>query len=183
MPLDFDLSVHTARLTIRRVRSADLGDLLEVNGDDTVTRFLPYPTWKTAADAQFWFDRMAALQAAGGTAQYVIEHRELARVIGSCLLFRHEPASGRAEIGYVLGRAHWGQGLMLEAMRGFVDHTFDTLGLRRLEADVNPLNLASVRLLERLGFVREGLLRQRWVTKGQVSDSLLFGLLRGEGRP
>ncbi len=180
MPLELDLPVHTARLTIRRVQPADLGDLLVVNGDDAVTRFLPYPTWKSAADAQCWFDRMAALQAAGGAAQYVIEHRELARVIGSCLLFRHEPASGRAEIGYVLGRAYWGQGLMLEAMRGFVGHAFGTLGLRRLEADVNPLNEASVRLLERLGFVREGLLRQRWVTKGEVGDSLLLGLLRGE---
>lgn len=180
MALDNDTPVHTARLTIRRVQPTDLGDLLAVNGDDVVTRFLPYPTWKSATDAQFWFERMAALQAAGATAQFVIEHRELARVIGSCLLFRHEPASGRAEIGYVLGRAHWGQGLMHEAMRGFIDHAFVTLGLRRLEADVNPLNLASVRLLERLGFVREGLLRQRWITKGQVSDSLLFGLLRDE---
>ena len=183
MALDGDIPVDTARLTIRRVQPADLGDLLAVNGDDAVTRFLPYPTWKTAADAQFWFERMAALQAAGGTAQYVIEHRALSRVIGSCLLFRHEPASARAEVGYVLGRAHWGQGLMLEAMRGLVGHAFDTLGLRRLEADVNPRNLPSVRLLERLGFVREGLLRQRWITKGEVSDSLLFGLLRGEVRP
>jgi RimJ/RimL family protein N-acetyltransferase len=183
MALDGDIPIHTERLLIRRVQPADLADLLVVNGDDAVTRFLPYPTWKTAADAQFWFDRMAALQAAGGTAQYVIEHRPLARVVGSCLLFRHEPASGRAEIGYVLGRSHWGQGLMLEAMRGFVAHAFDTLGLRRLEADVNPLNQPSVRLLERLGFVREGLLRQRWVTKGEVGDSLLFGLLRGEVRP
>ncbi|TXC66482.1 GNAT family N-acetyltransferase [Piscinibacter aquaticus] len=175
--------MHTARLTIRRVQPDDLGDLLEVNGDDTVTRFLPYPTWKSATDAQLWFERMAALQAAGATAQFVIEHRELARVIGSCLLFRHDPASGRAEIGYVLGRAHWGQGLMHEAMRGFIVHAFGTLGLRRLEADVNPLNQASVRLLERLGFRREGLLRQRWVTKGEVSDSLLFGLLRDEAQP
>lgn len=180
MALGPDVPVRTERLTIRRVQPADLGDLLVVNGDDAVTRFLPYATWQSAADAQSWYDRMAALQAAGGTAQYVIEHRELARVIGSCLLFRHEPTSGRAEIGYVLGRAHWGQGLMLEAMRGFVGHAFGPLGLRRLEADVNPLNEASVRLLERLGFVREGLLRQRWVTKGEVGDSLLFGLLRGE---
>lgn len=182
MPWDPDVPVCTERLTIRRVQPADLGDLLVVNGDELVTRFLPYPMWRTAADAQAWYERMAALQATGGTAQYVIEHRALARVIGSCLLFRHEPASSRAEIGYVLGRAHWGQGLMLEAMRGFVIHAFDGIGLRRLEADVNPLNLPSVRLLERLGFVREGLLRQRWVTKGEVSDALLFGLLRGEER-
>lgn len=182
MALDGDTPVHTARLTIRRVRTDDLDDLLQVNGDDAVTRFLPYPRWHSLADGQAWFERMATLQAAGATAQFVIEHRELGRVIGSCLLFRHEPASARAEIGYVLGRAHWGQGLMLEAMRGFVAHAFETLGLRRLEADVNPDNLASVRLLERLGFVREGLLRQRWVTKGELGDSLIYGLLRGEAR-
>lgn len=183
MALDGDVPVHTARLTLRRVAAGDLGDLLVVNGDDAVTRFLPYATWHTAADAQAWFERMNALQAAGGTAQYVIEHRALGRVIGSCLLFRHDAGSARAELGYVLGRAHWGQGLMHEALQGLIGHAFETLGLRRLEADVNPLNGASVRLLERLGFTREGLARQRWVTKGVACDALLFGLLRGEARP
>lgn len=182
MPLNGDIPVHTPRLLVRRVRADDLGDLLVVNGDDTTTRFLPYATWRSSADGQAWFDRMAGLQAAGATAQYVIEHRELQRVIGSCLLFRHEEASGRAELGYVLGRSHWGRGLMFEALSGLVGHAFGTLGLRRLEADVNPLNSASVRLLERLGFVREGLLRQRWVTKGEVCDSLLYGLLSEEAR-
>ncbi len=183
MPLHDESSVSTPRLTLRRVTRDDLPDLLAVNGDDAVTRFLPYATWQTLADGEAWFARMAALQADGGAAQYVIERREPRRVIGSCLLFRHEPASARAEIGYVLGREHWGQGLMLEAMRGFVAHAFGPLGLRRLEADVNPLNGASVRLLERLGFVREGLLRQRWVTKGVLGDSALYGLLRDEARP
>lgn len=171
------------RLAIRRVERGDLPDLLVVNGDDAVTRYLPYATWRSLADGEAWFERMAALQAAGGTAQYVIEHLELQRVIGSCLLFRHDEASARAELGYVLGRVHWGQGLMFEALSGFVAHAFGTLGLRRLEADVNPLNGASVRLLERLGFAREGLLRQRWVTKGEVCDSLIYGLLREEARP
>ena len=87
MALDGDIPVHTPRLLVRRVRADDLGDLLVVNGDDTTTRFLPYATWRSAADGQAWFDRMAALQAAGGTAQYVIEHLALQRVIGSCLLF------------------------------------------------------------------------------------------------
>lgn len=180
MALDGDTPLSTARLTIRRVTRADLPALLAVNGDAAVTRFLPYATWTSLADGEAWFERMATLQAAGGTAQYVIEQREPGRVIGSCLLFRHEAASARAEIGYVLGRAHWGQGLMVEAMRGFVDHAFGTLALRRLEAEIDPRNLASARLLERLGFVREGLLRQRWVSKGELSDSALYGLLRGE---
>jgi RimJ/RimL family protein N-acetyltransferase len=183
MALNGDIPVHTRRLLLRRVKADDLGDLLVVNGDDATTRFLPYATWRSTSDGLAWFERMAALQAAGGTAQYVIEHRELRRVIGSCLLFRHDEASARAELGYVLGRMHRGQGLMFEALNGLIAHAFGTLGLRRLEADVNPLNSASVRLLEHLGFAREGLLRQRWVTKGEVCDSLLYGLLREEARP
>jgi RimJ/RimL family protein N-acetyltransferase len=182
MPLQHHAPLRTRRLAIRRVERSDLPDLLIVNGDDAVTRYLPYATWRTLADGEAWFERMVALQAAGGTAQYVIELLDARRVIGSCLLFRHEAASARAEIGYVLGREHWGQGLMLEAMRGFVDHAFGPLALRRLEADVDPRNSASVRLLDRLGFAREGLLRQRWVTKGEVSDSALYGLLRGEAQ-
>ncbi len=52
--------------------------------------------------------------------------------------------------------------------------------LRRVEAEVNPANTASVHLLQRLGFTREGLLRQRWVDKGQAYDVAAFGLLRDE---
>jgi [ribosomal protein S5]-alanine N-acetyltransferase len=54
------------------------------------------------------------------------------------------------------------------------------MALRRIEAEVNPLNIASGRLLLRLGFSKEGLLRQRWVVKGEVEDTELYGLLRHE---
>jgi RimJ/RimL family protein N-acetyltransferase len=172
--------IDTERLTIRRLARDDLPDLLAVNGDDEVTRYLPYPRWASPADGEAWFDRMTGQESAGAARQFVIEHRELGRVIGSCLLFRFDLPSERAELGYVLGREHWGRGLMLEAMRGFVGYAFDGAGVRRLEAEIDPRNRASARLLERLGFVHEGLLRQRWVTKGQASDSALYGLLRGE---
>jgi len=80
----------------------------------------------------------------------------------------------------VLGRKHWGAGYMLEAMRGLVRFAFEEMQLRRLEAEIDPRNAASAKLLERLGFVREGLLRQRWDLKGEVTDSGLYGLLRAE---
>ena len=57
---------------------------------------------------------------------------------------------------------------------------FDVLGLRRLEADVDPRNTASLRLLERLGFVREGHLRERWILGGEIQDAVFYGLLRRE---
>jgi RimJ/RimL family protein N-acetyltransferase len=57
---------------------------------------------------------------------------------------------------------------------------FDDLRLNRLEADVDPRNAASCRALERLGFQREGLLRERWIVAGEVSDSAMYGLLHAD---
>ena len=78
------------------------------------------------------------------------------RVIGSITVML-EAGQPRAEIGYILGREHWGLGYAGEAQRRAIDFAFDELGLHRLEADTHPDNAASTRSLERLGFRREGL--------------------------
>lgn len=173
-------TLESRRLLLRLVRETDIPDLLEVNGDDEVTRFLPYPSWLSLEDGQALFDRMNSLMAAEETLQFVVVDRASARAIGTCLLFHHEQPSARAEIGYVMGRAHWGKGLMHEALTSLIAFAFDACQLRRLEAEVNPQNLASLRLLHKLGFTREGLLRQRWAAKGDPYDTHIFGLLRDE---
>ena len=71
----------------------------------------------------------------------------------------------------------WGRGLATEAGRAVVDHAFDVLGLNRLEADVDPRNVSSARVLERLRFRQEGLLRERRIVASEISDSALYGLL------
>lgn len=172
------------RVLLRPLAQTDLPDLMAVNGDDEVTRFLPYATWQSANDAELWFARMQMLDAGGNSQQLVIQRRDDGRVIGTTLLFRHDEPSARAELGYVLGRAHWGQGLMREALHGLCGHAFGTMGLRRLEAEVNPANSASVKVLRALGFTQEGCLRQRWVAKGSAPyDTHFFGLLAGEWPP
>ena len=172
------------RLRLRPLAAADLTDLMAVNGDPGVTRFLPYAAWQSANDAEVWFARMQTLDAGGSSQQLVIQRRDDGRVIGTTLLFRHDEASARAELGYVLARAHWGQGLMREALQGLCSHALGAMGLRRLEAEVNPANSASVAVLRALGFTQEGCLRKRWVAKGsEPYDTLFFGLLVDEWRP
>lgn len=182
MPIRTPVAIDTARLVVRPVASADLPALLAVNGDDEVTRFLPYPSWRSLADGQAWFERMSILGARGESAQYVIVERHSGLAIGTCLLFRHEESSGRAEVGYVLGRRYWRHGYMTEALAGLVDNAFKVLALRRLEAEVDPQNIGSRRLLEKTGFTPEGLLRKRWVDKGVAHDTIIYGLLREEWR-
>lgn len=183
MPLKPATHLESPRLLIRSVTEADLPALLDVNGDDAVTQYLPYASWRGIEDARAWFARMNALQAAGGALQFVIVEKRAARVIGTCLLFRHEETSARAELGYVLGREHWGQGYMHEALRRLIDCAFTELSLRRLEAEVDPRNARSARVLVRLGFVPEGLLRERWLTRGIPCSVNIFGLLQREWRP
>ncbi len=181
MPLIDPGPIETPRLRVRGVAEADLPALLAVNGDAEVTRFLPYPAWATLADGEAWLKRMNGIQASGGALQFVIVDKQQAgHAIGTCLLFRHDEGSARAELGYVLARACWGRGLMHEALAALVGCAFTRMGLRRLEAEVDPRNGASGRALQRLGFTREGVLRQRWVDKGEAHDVEAYGLLRHE---
>jgi RimJ/RimL family protein N-acetyltransferase len=71
---------------------------------------------------------------------------------------------------------------MGEALAALIDHSFGVLRLRRLEADVDPDNASSLRILGRLGFQREGLLRERWSVGGGIQDSVFLGLLAREWR-
>ena len=176
-------SLESTRLLIRLVTEADLPALLTVNSDDAVTRYLPYASWRGSEDARNWFTRMSALQAAGAALQSAILKRGTGTAIGSCLLFRYEESSARAELGYVLGRAHWGQGYMHEALRSLIDCAFGELGLRRLEAEVDPRNVRSARVLTQLGFTAEGLLRERWLTRGEPCSVSVYGLLQREWPP
>lgn len=180
MPFQTPPSIETDRLSVRLVEESDLPALMQVNGDAEVTRYLPYQTWQTRNDAQAWYRRMRGLQLAGHALQFVVVDKQSAAAVGTCLLFRLEEESARAELGYVLGRSYWGTGYMHDALRALIGAAFDKLSLRRLEAEVDPRNIASHKLLLKLGFTHEGLLRQRWITKGAPTDTNIYGLLCDE---
>ena len=169
--------IATPRLVIREVRYADLDDLFEVNGDHEVTRVRPYATWQSREDGVAWFTRMTGLVERGKARQLVVVRKDDDKVIGTLLLFGFDPGSARLELGYVLGQTHWGGGLMREALLSMCAYAFGSLGIRRLEAEVNSSNVASIRLLRSLGFVHEGTLRKRWVAKGAAYDTDMYGLL------
>ncbi|MBY4636935.1 GNAT family N-acetyltransferase [Sphingopyxis sp. XHP0097] len=91
-----------------------------------------------------------------------------------------ERRAGVAELGYILRRDKWGQGIAREALARVIEHGFSEIGYRRIYADTDPDNAGSIALLERLGFSREAHLREEWETHIGVRDSFIYGLLRGE---
>jgi ribosomal-protein-alanine N-acetyltransferase len=105
--------------------------------------------------------------------------RETGRVIGSAGFHNWFPEHRRAEIGYVLDEdIYKKQGYMTEAMGALLPYGFDELQLHRIEAHVEPGNIPSLRLLQRFGFIQEGLLRQHYFYEGMLQDSLLFALVK-----
>lgn len=175
---------QTPRLTLRPIAEGDLGDLFEVNRSVEVTRYLPYPAWQSSADAAAWYERAKTRWADRTAAQFAIRLQSrdshALRTIGNALLLNFNDAHEIAEIGYVLGQAHWGQGFATEAMRPLVEYAFDTLGVHRLEARLDPRNSGSANVLRKLGFQQEALLRENWHDRVGRADTAVFGLLRRE---
>ena len=172
--------ITTERVVLRWISEDDIDGLYEVFSDPQVMRYwstVPLPNREAAADLQ---REIAAGNENNTMLKWGLALRESNSVIGTTTLFNLNLDNGRAEIGYAMGRAHWGKGYMNEALRALVSHAFDVMNLRRLEADVDPRNAASIRTLERLGFQREGFLRERWHVNNEIQDAIFYGLLRRE---
>ena len=168
------------RIRLRWLESGDVPALFEVFGHPEVMRYWSRAPLRDLDDAAGLLAEIRALFGARTLFQWGLARASDDRVIGTCTLHHLEWAHGRAEVGYALGRAWWGQGWMLDALGRLVRYAFEELDLRRLEADCDPRNDRSLRLLERLGFRREGHLRERFVAGSEVQDSILLGLLRRE---
>ena len=102
------------------------------------------------------------------------------QLVGTCTLAHLDAVNRRAELGFALAREFWGKGYMKAALRVLLNFAFGNLGLHRLYADADPQNARSIRTLERLGFVREGLFREHYLVQGHPQDALMFGLLKTE---
>jgi RimJ/RimL family protein N-acetyltransferase len=176
------IALASDRLFLRVLDPRDAADLLAIFGDPEVVRYWSQPPWTGERDALGMIERDRLAFAEGSALRLGIVLRSCDRVVGTLALFNLSRSNRRAEIGYALARAQWGQGLMHEALTLLVDWAFETLLLHRLEADIDPANQASARSLRRLGFQREGLLRERWIVDGQVSDTEFYGLLAAEWR-
>jgi len=173
-------TIYTTRVSLRWITEDDIDALYRIFSHPEVMRYWSTPPLQ---------DRNAAIELVkeihDGFQQrqmlkWGIATRPDDHVIGTATLFNLNFDNGRAEIGYSLGRDHWGNGYCNEALTAILNYAFDELNFRRIEADVDPRNGPSIRTLERLGFQREGYLRERWHVNGEIQDSLFYGLLRRE---
>jgi len=171
------------RLGLRWITVEDAPALFAIFGDPEVTRYWSSPPLKDLAAATDLVEEIHEFFRERRLFQWGISTLEDDEVQGTCTLVEIDAINRRAEIGFALGRRTWGRGLATEAVELMIRFAFEKLDLQRLEADVDPNNERSLRLLERQGFQREGLLRERWRLGGETQDSIFLGLLRRQWTP
>jgi len=170
------------RTRLRGPGAADADALFALFSDPRVMRYWSRPPMVARAEAVGFVEECLANFEARTHLGWVITARDDDEAIGTCTLFHFDARNRRAEIGYALRADHWGRGLARDAVARAIDWGIAHLGLHRFEADIDPENDASRRLLHALGFRTEGRMRERWIVGGNVADSEVLGLLASERR-
>jgi RimJ/RimL family protein N-acetyltransferase len=175
------VQLTTERLLLREFVEEDWPAVLAYQSDP---RYLRYYAWteRAEADVRAFVRAFLDWQAERPRARYqlAITLREGGRLIGNCGVRVQNAAARRAEIGYEIAPAQWGQGYATEAARAMLAFSFAELGLHRISAWCVAENVASARVLEKLGLRLEGRLREQEWMQGRWWDTLLYAILEGE---
>jgi ribosomal-protein-alanine N-acetyltransferase len=168
---------------LRQLAADDIQRLFEIFSDPEVMRYWSRGPFADLSEARALLGEIDKGWREDAFYQWGVTLAATGELMGTTTLFRIDRDHRRAEIGFALGSRWWGQGWGTATAARIATYAFQALGLHRLEADVDPRNAASLRVLERLGFRREGLLRARYHVAGEIQDSVLLGLLSDEWVP
>ena len=178
MPNLIQTTLTTERLVLRWLTPDDAPDQFSLFSDPAVTRYWSTPAWTDMAQARDFVNAALADYISGEGLRFSIVLRDSGTFVGSVKLYDFFEQNRRCDIGYALLPAHWGKGYLAEAMVVLLDYAFSNLDLNRIEADIDPRNTASEKLLDRMMFQKEGYMRERWIVNGEVCDTAFYGLLK-----
>ncbi|SDE22720.1 ribosomal-protein-alanine N-acetyltransferase [Bhargavaea beijingensis] len=172
------LELTTKRLYLRAANPSDAEDMLRYLSDPEVMKHTGMEPFETTEDVQDEIKWYHSLVKEDSGIRWGITLKETGKMIGSCGFHNREPKHFRAEIGYELSREYWGKGIASEALQAVVRYGFSHLGLERIEALIEPGNTASLRLVEKNGFLKEGLLRHYEYGRGRFDDLYMYSILK-----
>ncbi len=169
--------VTTERLVLRELRPTDVEQVFALRSDPLVMQHVNRPLAKTIEDASALIDLINSMVAANDAVQWAITLKGDDTFIGLIGFWRIVKEHHYGELGYMLAHEHWGKGYLSEAIGALVPFGFNTLCFHRIEAITRPENTASIRALEKNGFVREAHFKENIFWNGVFHDSLHFGRL------
>jgi ribosomal-protein-alanine N-acetyltransferase len=169
--------IETERLCLRPVALEDVGDILAYATNVEWARYLPVPQPYTRSDAEEFVASQILLDREQTPSWGIV----LDGVVIGGINLRMDFENHACELGYGVAREHWGQGFATEAARAVIDVAFQSLpDLNKVRAMADLRNVASQRVMEKVGMTREGVLRQNRLFRGEYVDEVWCGLLRSE---
>lgn len=166
--------LQTERLQLRKMQVSDSPGLFKIWSDPEVTRFMNVRCFTAENQAIEMIQLLDDLSQDNKAIRFSIIHKESGEIIGSCGYNAFNFANGTAKIGYDLAKSYWGKGYASEAVSSLVEYAFSSWKLKRIEAKVEPDNLNSIKLLQKLGFTYEGILSQDKGAEEAASDLYLY---------
>lgn len=168
----------TERLVLRKLSLEDVDAVFALRSDPEAMRYVPRPLAKDRDEAAAHIQVILDAQQANDGLQWAITLKGHPAMVGIIGFWRMKKEHYRAEIGYMVLPTHWGQGIVSEAIAAVVHHAFATLGFHSIEAIVDAQNPASMRVLEKNGFAREGWFKEDFFWNGEFLDSVHYGIVR-----
>jgi len=172
--------LETKRFILRKGIVDDAQDIFMLYSDENVVKYIPLTLFTSVEDAIYeinWYDKIFKEKTG---LRWVIEETKTQKVIGTCGYLNYENEHNRIEIGYDLKPEYWGKGIMQEALSSIIHFAFTSMGINKIEAKVEPENTSSIRLLEKLNFCQEGILRQHEYENGKYIDLAILSILKSE---
>lgn len=170
--------LETERLFLRRFRMEDAEAVFAYASDEDTARYVSWDAHRTLEDSRQFLSWVESQYQAGKAADWALMDKQSGRIIGSMGIVSQHEENRACEIGYVIGREHWGQGLIAEALTRVLRYLFEETTVNRVQAICCQENHASARVLEKTGFAFEGLLRQFVRMKKRYWDMRMYAMLR-----
>lgn len=172
-------SFETQRLILRKITVNDLDDIFEFSSDPDVAHHM---TWEVNKSKDETLNNFVGAVVGGyengQSADWAIVHKESNKVIGTCSFVDWSNEHKKAEIGYVLNKNYWSNGLASEAITVVINFGFESLQLNRIEGGCDTDNIGSEKVMLKAGFDYEGTLRKNEFIKGEFRDTKIFSILK-----
>jgi [ribosomal protein S5]-alanine N-acetyltransferase len=178
-----DITILTPRLVLRRMTTDDAQGIFAYASDPLITRYVIWESHRDLEDTHAYIGTVLDGYARGEMCDWVVVRGDTGDILGTCGFVDWNRANRRAEIGYVIARAQWNGGYATEAVRAAMGFGFARMQLERIEAQVMPENVASERVMLKLGMRCEGVLRARMRARGAQHNVKIYSMLKEEYAP
>jgi [ribosomal protein S5]-alanine N-acetyltransferase len=166
--------LKTERLILQKMTHADAGDLFELRSNPDLMRYIPRPIAQNIEEVITLIDLINSNNDKNESLNWGFYLKENYRFIGNGGFVNINKKDFRGEIGYILHQDFHGKGFAHEAMTAIINFAFSELNFHSIEAIINPLNNNSVKLIERLHFIREGFFKDYFHFDGKFHDEAVY---------